>query len=319
MNSHSPRFRSLPVLIGLLLIACLVLAALSARSAWARNRAALALNRALAAGDDFSPVTADSSDSPATPDGMTTVVSFAYRDAGHRALAAGDRAAAGRAFAAAGWDGQTLAAMAEHFFQTDPSRAIAWLALASTDSPDDPQITARLGEACRNNWGQDVACHRFLELNGGNHFTNPDLSAGLNGWSEIGASAIYAALPCPERPAATCAQISMDDPPGDSAPGLSQCFQVVAGVTYRFSAWLKVSAEPETLWRPLYFQGVIDGEARGNWTGDELGSTDWAYWEREFRAPVYDDGQACFSPVRLLGAGQAWFYAGQVIALTDGP
>jgi hypothetical protein len=317
MTSHSPRLRHLPALIGLLLVACLVLAALSVRSAWARNRAALALNHALVAGD-VSPVAAGSSGSPATPVSMTTNTSFAYRDAGHRALAAGDREAAGRAFAAAGWDAQDLAAMAEHFFQSDRPRAIAWSALASAAGSGEPQITVRLGEACRQDWSQDPACQSFLELNGGNRFVNADLAAGLNGWSEIGAPAEFIAVPCPSRPAETCAEISLGESQGNAASGLSQCFQVEPGVTYRFSAWLRVATAPDGLWRPLYFQGIIDGEPRGNWQGDERGSSDWQYWEREYTLPAYDDGQACFTPIRLLDGGQAWFYDSKVIPLKDG-
>ena len=62
----------------------------------------------------------------------------------------------------------------------------------------------------------------------------------------------------------------------------------------------------------------MEGEARGNWMGDEQGPSDWRYWERTFVAPIFDDEMACFNPIRLQNAGQAWFYDGEVIALTEG-
>lgn len=315
MNSHPSRPSRFPVLACLLLVTCLALGAASTWPAWARNRAALALNRALAPDSDQ---IAGAVAILTSQESTAADVSFYHRDAGHRYLAAGNRPAAGRAFAAADWDAGDFAAMAEHSFQSDPARAIDWLALATTAGPGERQFTLRLGEACRNDWSQDDACRWFLDQNGGNHFLNPDFAAGLGGWTEIGAPADYATVPCPENSSASCAAIVVNAVQANPPAGLSQCFQVEPGATYRFSAWLKVTTTPDGLWRPLYFQGTIDEQPRGNWAGDEPGATEWRFLERTFVAPAFDDGQACFSPIRLLSAGQAWFHDSELIELPVG-
>lgn len=181
-------------------------------------------------------------------------------------------------------------------------------------------ILTRLGKRCQFDWNRDTACVQFLAQNGGNRFVNPDFAvADLDGWQQIDAPAHYSTVSCPDTPATACALIQVNADSSMPPAGLGQCFQVEAGTTYLFAVWLKVMTSSNGTWRPLYFQGIIDGQARGNWQENEQGSSDWGYWERTFVAQSFDDGQACFHPIRLQGGGQAWFYGAKVIALAENP
>jgi hypothetical protein len=105
-----------------------------------------------------------------------------------------------------------------------------------------------------------------------------------------------------------CAKIKTTQGDLERYPSWVQCLQLPSGHTYRFSAWLKVQTEPGMKWRPLYYQGELDGTTKGYWPGTQQGSIDWAYWEQEFILPPFEDGQVCFHPIRLESAGTAWFY-----------
>jgi hypothetical protein len=274
--------------------------------AWTRNRQAVELNRELAG--VATPLISEPG-VPAAPVGAAY-----YRQLGHRQLAAGDREQAGRAFATAGWRAADFVAMATHFTTSDPARELDWLALAIA-ADNDPWIRAQLGHACRWDWDGDPACRRFLEKNQGNYFVNPDFAvADLNGWQQVNAPATYATGPCPDRDT-LCAMIEVEQAEVRPAAGLGQCFQVTAGEVYRFAARLKVTTEG--VWRPLYIQGTRDGQTDGHWLGDERGASDWRLWEYSFTAPAFDDGRACFYPVRLQASGQAWFDSVKVVALTE--
>ncbi len=282
-------------------------------ASWAQNEQALALNR-------FQRSEAALGTILVRAINIRDAGNFDYRNAGYRYLAAGNRELAVEAFLAAGWDAHDFAAMAEHTYNSDPDRAIAWLALAAAAAPDDLRLLSRLGQRCRFDWNRDAACLQFLAQNGDNRFVNPDFAvADLDGWQQIDAPAHYSMESCPDTPTTTCALIQVNADSSVPPAGLGQCFQVEAGTTYLYAVWLKVMTTSNGTWRPLYFQGIIDGQARGNWQENEQGSSDWRYWERTFVAQSFDDGQACFHPIRLQGGGQAWFYGAKVIALTENP
>lgn len=238
------------------------------------------------------------------------------RLAGHLRLLEGDLDGARQALEAAGWSAADFGAMADHYTASDVDRALTWFTLAAaTTNPPDAVIT-RLGEVCQADWQRDPVCDWFLEQNLGNHFVNPRLVDDSAGWRRVETAATYTTVSCRDSSTPQCSEISVTEPEIQPAAGIGQCLQVTAGVTYRFSSWLKVSADGNTVWRPLYSQGNVANEARGQWTGDERGASEWRYWEREFIAPDFDGGQACFNPIRLAGKGQAWVYAPKLESVT---
>jgi hypothetical protein len=41
--------------------------------------------------------------------------------------------------------------------------------------------------------------------------------------------------------------------------------------------------------------------------GERRGPQSWSFLSHTFVAPAFDDGDACFHPVRLQNEGTAWF------------
>lgn len=232
---------------------------------------------------------------------------------GHRYLMAGNREAARLAFNSAGWTERDYVAMSTHFKMTNPDWAIAWLAMAVASEPTESATMISVGELCRKDWEQDEICRAFLRQNQGNHFVNSDFGTGdLTAWQMAESIAQYDIDYCPDKEGLTCAKIGLMNSTAQPPAGLGQCFHVHPGKTYRFSAWLKVDASSNAAWRPLYYQGTVNGEPKGSWLGDQHGPREWEYWEREFVAPKFDEYQGCFSPIRLINAGKAWFFDSQV-------
>ncbi len=296
----------------LFILFCLIAAGLLAMSharelyrAWEHNQGYLRLNKAYPTS-----ITQPLSLLPEAPS------TSELRLEGHLRLLAGDFDGARQALEAAGWSATDFGAMAEHYVDNDIERALTWFALAAaTTNPPDAVIT-RLGEVCQTNRQSSTVCDWFVEQNLGNRFVNPRLADDLSSWRHVETAATYASVPCRGSRTHRCAEISVTEPEIQPSAGLGQCLQVSPGATYRFSSWLKVSADIDTVWRPLYRQGLVAGEAHGQWPGDERGASEWRYWESEFIVPDFDEGQACFYPIRLTGEGQAWVYAPQLTALT---
>ncbi len=274
---------------------------------WEHNQGYLRLNKAWRA-----PVA-----QPLSPPPLPAAPSASeLRLEGHSRLLKGDLDGARRAFEAAGWSAADFGAMAEHYAAGDVDRALAWFALAASSANPPAAVITRLGEVCQSDWQRDPICDWFLQQNLGNYFVNPGLVDDFAGWRRVETAATYTSVSCRDSNTHHCVEISVTEPEIQPAAGLGQCLRVTPGVTYRFSSWLKVSADSDTVWRPLYSQGNVAGQASGQWTGDERGASDWRYWEREFIAPDFDNGQACFNPIRLSGNGQAWFFAPTLEAVT---
>lgn len=232
-------------------------------------------------------------------------------------LAVGELDSALSAFTSAGWTNAEYIAMSNHFKVSDTQRAFTWLSLAMLSDPTDPVVLVHVGELCRKDWQQDDICAEFLAQNGGNYLINADFAvANFAGWQQVETEADYLVVSCPGQEDVNCAQITttglVELPPA----GVGQCFQINPGQVYRFSTWLKVETSPNGIWRPLYFQGIIDGKPSGTWIGDQSGPIDWQYWELELVGPTLDDGQGCFNPIRLLADGVAWFFNSAVVDLS---
>ena len=164
------------------------------------------------------------------------------RLAGHLRLLEGDLDGARQALEAAGWSAADFGAMADHYTASDVDRALTWFTLAAaTTNPPDAVIT-RLGEVCQTDWQRDPVCDWFLEQNLGNHFVNPRLVDDSAGWRRVETAATYTTVSCRDSSTPQCSEISVTEPEIQPAAGIGQCLQVTAGVTYRFSSWLKVSA-----------------------------------------------------------------------------
>ena len=119
---------------------------------------------------------------------------------------------------------------------------------------------------------------------------------------------IYRIGKCPGLPGENCATLIIGDIVPPKGASWQQCVALEPGQEYVFSAWIKVDALDEVRWRPLYYQGSLEGEAWGRSRGHRSGSVDWHYEEHSFVAPDFDEHRACFHPVHLQGRGQIWFY-----------
>jgi len=202
--------------------------------------------------------------------------------------------------------------MADHFDAPElTSRALAWYALVVADRPDDEPTWTHVAQRCQRDWAAHSICDEFLRRNDDNRLVNAAFRQdGLAGWlaiDAVGAGAGVAA--CDETP---CARIDVSTAEASPAAGIFQCLQLVAGQTYHFSAWLKVATRDGGLWRPVYVQGNRAGQADGISIGDYSGARDWGLHEVTFTAPPFDDGLACFSPIRLRHEGSAWIRDPQV-------
>jgi hypothetical protein len=277
----------------------------------------LKINRALSGESAFS---ADK-DSDPTRGLRSYSDSVNPRIAGYESLILDNREFAAEAFGLAGWKDRDFITLARNHVASNPSRAIRWLSLTRLEQPEDQQtvdlLTARL---CQPNWQLDPSCQLFLKFHDNNHFVNTDFAyQDLGGWRVISAEGVrYDSELCPKLDDRRCGVITVIAGASSTSAGLGQCFEIVPGQMYRYSAWIKVETEPEGIWRPLYLQGTIGGETKGNWPGDQTGSSNWEFQERTYEGQSFDQRMACFYPVRLSSPGRAWLANPSLVPLSSG-
>lgn len=187
-----------------------------------------------------------------------------------------------------------------------PALALRWLERGSLIGDTGDQFWLEVGRSCQQLPTEDLLCARWRSIAGGNLLIDPAFR--LNGWATIEDPAVVytAEADCMGRAGAGCATIMATAQPQARGAGHYQCMRLTPGATYTFSAWLRVEGPPDLRWRELYIQGDIDGSPRGIGAAYLDGGADWHFVERQFIAPEYDKERACFYPLRLYGAGQAW-------------
>ena len=186
-----------------------------------------------------------------------------------------------------------------------------WYRMAAEGMRFEPADWFYVGLACLPNREIDPICERYVEENAGNHLLDPSFQFDFYGWlGETMSGTNYTLEPCSDN---ICTHIKVNQYIPESYAHLYQCLALPPDETYRFSAWLKVTATDQTRWRPLYLQGEIDEGSFASWVDDQVGSRDWAYWEYTFTTPTFDDGVGCVSPIILMGEGEAWFHSPQLV------
>lgn len=189
------------------------------------------------------------------------------------------------------------------------AESLRWYGLAETLEPTNAELWLNIGQICQNNRSVGAVCDRFLAHNEFSWLVDPKFAFGQSAWRfnrQEGAS--YEIVDCPNMAAKKCAMARIDAVTSPHGTSWQQCLTLEPGRQYRFSAWIKAETSEE--WRPLYFQGSMNGTPKGfSPKGANTGSLDWAYWAYDLTAPEFDNNRACFHPVRLLGLGQVWFHS----------
>jgi tetratricopeptide (TPR) repeat protein len=191
------------------------------------------------------------------------------------------------------------------------SERFIWFNRAVILDPDNEWTWNRIGMACRDIDRMKIEnCQLFAARNDGNLIPNSNFQFGLLGWG-MASNPTYQVgtrTECDSSEQYTCGTINVPIITSEYTVDFNQCLTLKTGKNFKFSAWIKVNAPPDSVWRPVYIQGVVDGAPRGIWPGTQQGSMDWILWETQFLAPDYEDHLACFYPIRLNGAGEALFY-----------
>lgn len=193
-----------------------------------------------------------------------------------------------------------------------PDEALRWLQLAKEINPiHQEDAWQTIGKVCQRIKEPESVCDEAVQRNLGNLLVNSNFLYNDDGWVMRTEDASQTPiLLCPEMEHQLCAHMAQTS---KALPQSSSWWQCVVNLTpgqmYKFSAWIKVEADIESQWRPVYFQGKVNGEPKGFWPGAQFGSSEWHYWEQQFMMPPFDEGFACFHPIRLLGNGEAWFHS----------
>lgn len=235
------------------------------------------------------------------------------RAAGYLAVWGGEPAAAAPAFLAAGWTAAELDLMADHYYAPDmTAQALAWYAPIVAQAPDNREAWQRIGQRCQRAWAAHPVCDDFLRWNDGNRLVDAAFATeGASQWGIIDtAGSLVTVEPCGNGQ--RCAQIAVTTDVASPPAGIFQCLQLEPGQAYRFSAWIKTEMVDEGQWLPLYVQGNRAGQPDGISFGESRGSREWHWREATFTAPAFDEGLACFSPLRLFNEGRAWLRDPQV-------
>lgn len=190
----------------------------------------------------------------------------------------------------------------------DREEAFRWFRLAKNLDPTNKRLWRYVGRLCQNQFEPGI-CDDFLNYNGHNWFVDSDFMLDQAAWRLNRTEGVtYGTGECPEKPKVKCAiTVTIAEVPDFQATWF-QCLNIEAGIEYRFSGWIRVEAQEDIMWRPLYFQGNVNGSPQGSWPGNQTGTSGWTYWDRTFIAPKFDDQWACFHPVRIGKSGKTWFY-----------
>lgn len=223
----------------------------------------------------------------------------------------GDKQRSIREWQAAGMTGTDLMDLAEESARARRYLdALWWYNLVEELQPSDPKLWLGVGRICKIYPMIDQICVSFLLQNQQNWLVDPGFVLGSTGWyTNRQEDAVYEVGDCPDLAGIKCARVAIADVIPKNGASWYQCLRLFPGQEYRFAAWIKVEADTDGRWRPLYYQGDIDGEPRGHWPGNQTGPMDWKWWERIFVAPAFDDNLACFHPLHLESRGQAWFHS----------
>lgn len=201
----------------------------------------------------------------------------------------------------AGWQGADLIQWGKKSVDVgELETAVKWLSMG-LQLDDDIYGWALVGRTCQLDPFLDpILCDAYWSRYEGNLFVDASFSFGRAFWR----SGEFA-----ECPPYKCATIQLQE---TGSISLSQCMYIEPHTTYSFSTWLKVDGAEDTEWRPLYHQGQIAKQNKGFWPSVYQGSTDWIFVQTTFIAEEFDNKRACFTPVNLLGPGQAWFHSAQL-------
>lgn len=201
----------------------------------------------------------------------------------------------------AGWQGQDFFHWGKKSLDVgNVETAVKWLSYGLQLEEDD-YGWALLGRSCQlDPFVNPLLCDAYRSRENENLFVDATFAFDSTFWRTGKFS---------ECPPNKCATIELKEA---GSVSLAQCLYVEPGVTYSYQVWLKVESTDESQWRPLYHQGRMAGQNRGFWPSMQQGSTDWTLWQTTFVAEEFDNKQACFAPVNLLGAGQVWFHSAQL-------
>ncbi len=153
-------------------------------------------------------------------------------------------------------------------------------------------------------------CRRFFSRQSGNLIVNGSFeSSSVSGWqlslSGQKENLIYEFDHDRGQPAPS---IVMSFRNSQHSMGLLQWINLLPGTTIRFGAWLRVEAStPEFEARVLHIQYQRRGKSPGNsLLTMSNNTTEWTYFEREFRLPDDADGRVTLLPVLAKGEGKVW-------------
>lgn len=183
--------------------------------------------------------------------------------------------------------------------------ARAWW-LANNVNNDEEQQFFWGGKICQLDYDPQF-CKSHVWDSKSNLFINSSLGLGSNGWN-ISARQ-FSTSPCPKSNEQQCAFINVQIGSERSA-SWTQCLYLPTSVkTIHLSAWILVDAPIDTTWRPVYAFGEVAEESRGIWPATYTGSANWEKYETIVDVSSFNKEKlACFYPIVLQGAGQAWFH-----------
>lgn len=189
------------------------------------------------------------------------------------------------------------------------AESLRWYKLAEQVTPTSTKLWLDVGKICQQKPIISDICDRFFTHNNNNWIVDPSFAFGKDAWRFNRRDLVdYAIVECPDLPQQKCATVKTLYETPQQSISWHQCLYLEPNQAYHYAAWIKVDIDNDGNWRPLYFQGTINGENRGSWPGNQMAATSWQYWERTFVAPDFEAKRACFHPVVLFGTGQTWFY-----------
>jgi len=154
----------------------------------------------------------------------------------------------------------------------------------------------------------EAYCQNYFSKNGDNLIINGQFDMG-NGWGwgrryfSSHASVTYGVDRTTGKPAPAASLVGFTE---DYHGGLFQTITLPAGITVRYSAWVKVQCAGQASVRLLYFGGQRDGKPIGSALQTVSEEMEWTYLERAFQVPEADGALLRFFPVLLAGRGIVW-------------
>ncbi len=216
----------------------------------------------------------------------------------------------------AGFDAQSFSQIGDRLLSNGlNAEALQWYWRSLQIDPGNQDVRLNIGRICQASWPDNAEiCQYYFQKYSANLIVDPEFPANdvLSLWKayENSPEVQYRSDECPEFPGKLCYHIIITHSAPANGAGLYQCVRLQAGKYYRYSVWARLKLADQK-WRILYFEGKIEGSDRGYWLKDtpQASSQDWNLWEISFTAPLFDDNMACFHPVRVEGAGEAWFHS----------